>query len=146
MGPPWAERRNDQLGQLENQQVIFTIPKKEIIIRLEGVFGTKGDIYLSFFRGVFAFKIYMFHAFCSSFIHFHPFSSIFIHFQQVCPNASSRYRDVWCARVDDLAKAEPDGFCAGARPRTAEPCPDSMERWENPGCKKVVLLGVIYYP
>eukprot|EP00434_Breviolum_minutum_P005724 symbB.v1.2.005042.t1/scaffold291.1/size238869/7 len=39
-----------------------------------------------------------------------------------------RYRDVWCARVDDLAKAEPDGFCAGQRPRTAEPCPDTMDR------------------
>ena len=61
-------------------------------------------------------------------MHFVEVSSIFIHFQQVCPNASSRYRDVWCARVDDLAKAEPDGFCAGQRPRTAEPCPDTMDR------------------
>eukprot|EP00435_Cladocopium_sp_Y103_P023932 s1479_g5.t2 len=48
----------------------------------------------------------------------------------VCSNllVPLRYRDVWCARVADLASVEPDAFCSGAKPRSSEPCPEGIQR------------------
>lgn len=131
-GGPWT---NDQLGQLLWKTGDFHT-QKENHHRLKSMFGTKG-IYI-YIISVFSEEYFILKIEC--FINFIQVSSIFIHFHQLnrCVRFRLvRYRDVWCARVDDLAKAEPDGFCAGVRPRTAEPCPDSMERWgpclENPG-------------
>lgn len=39
-----------------------------------------------------------------------------------------RYRDVWCATLDDLASRRAEGLCAGSAPTHQEPCPPGMPR------------------
>eukprot|EP00913_Durusdinium_trenchii_P022209 g20869.t1 len=39
-----------------------------------------------------------------------------------------RYREVWCAKVPDLATVRPDGFCGLNKPSSSQPCPDHLMR------------------
>lgn len=39
-----------------------------------------------------------------------------------------RYREVWCAKVPDLATVRPDGFCGLNKPSSSQPCPDHLTR------------------